>query len=339
MKKADRSLTDKTLGTSGYSTSFVFKQDKYPLLKELYGERYVEYRRRWSAGKTEEYPDFPLNIDIVPNEACNLRCVICPLTEKQRSGRGCISGEILERIHREAVEHRLCAINIGGIEPLSHKASFLDVLKISKAIAPIDLMIHTNGTMLAGDVLEAIMDAGVTTLCVSLDSATPATYRAVRGKDYLPRIEQSLIRLAELKQERRSHFPLVQLSFCVNPLNFSEREMFVEQWQHVGQQFCFQQYRWEKGVNIEPTEEFEPIPEIDCDSPFLRCAVAPNGDVFPCCSSRNEDLILGNILETSIYELWHGDKMQGIRRSLKDRPDLRCKTCKACVRSFYDLKA
>ena len=55
--------------------------------------------------------------------------------------------------------------------------------------------------------------------------------------------------------------------------------------------------------------------------------IEPNGKVFPCCRGP-EELVMGNVLEQSVEEIWNGDRYREFRRRMfsGDYPDV-CKGC------------
>lgn len=61
--------------------SLEIKSENFARWEGLKTEDYWKYRRKWSEnpqkGIVEKYP---LNLDIEPTNACNLRCTMCPRT-------------------------------------------------------------------------------------------------------------------------------------------------------------------------------------------------------------------------------------------------------------------
>ena len=67
--------------------------------------------------------------------------------------------------------------------------------------------------------------------------------------------------------------------------------------------------------------------------------IEPNGDVFPCCRGPKE-LLMGNVNERPMAEIWNGDKYREFRRRMheKDYPDV-CSTCDVLVANpHFDKK-
>ena len=55
--------------------------------------------------------------------------------------------------------------------------------------------------------------------------------------------------------------------------------------------------------------------------------IEPSGDVFPCCRGPRE-LLMGNVNEQSMAEIWNGERYREFRRRMneKDYPDV-CRGC------------
>lgn len=62
-----------------------------------------------------------------------------------------------------------------------------------------------------------------------------------------------------------------------------------------------------------------------CILPWIHLHVSQNGRVSPCC---NNNRYLGNVQESTINEIWEGDKFNELREHFsKDIPDRRCSHC------------
>ena len=61
--------------------------------------------------------------------------------------------------------------------------------------------------------------------------------------------------------------------------------------------------------------------------------VTANGNVLPCCISvftdtPHEELILGNLFETPVAEVWNGERYRAWRAAMMDgEPPKACKGC------------
>ena len=67
--------------------------------------------------------------------------------------------------------------------------------------------------------------------------------------------------------------------------------------------------------------------------------IEPNGEVYPCCRGPKE-LLMGNVNERSMAEIWNGDKYREFRRRMnaKDYPEV-CSTCDVLIANPHFDKA
>jgi len=121
-------------------------------------------------------------------DRCNFRCTYC--MPKSVFGRDytfmprteLLSFEELERVARAFVRHGVEKIRLTGGEPLLRKD--LEVLiALLAGIPGLDLTLTTNASLLARKA-QALRDAGLDRVNVSLDSLDDATFRAMNDVDF-----------------------------------------------------------------------------------------------------------------------------------------------------------
>jgi radical SAM protein with 4Fe4S-binding SPASM domain len=80
-------------------------------------------------------------------------------------------------------------------------------------------------------------------------------------------------------------------------------------------------------------KDCEPIPWRHCRRPWTLMYITANGNVLPCCISpfveRDYDsLILGNVFEQPLREIWNGERYRTFRTKLVgDDPPHACQGC------------
>jgi MoaA/NifB/PqqE/SkfB family radical SAM enzyme len=72
-----------------------------------------------------------------------------------------------------------------------------------------------------------LIDSGLDEYRVSMDAATPETYRRIRGVDQFQRVVANVQRLVELEKERNRATPRVSLWFTASRVNLAELPAFV----------------------------------------------------------------------------------------------------------------
>jgi radical SAM protein with 4Fe4S-binding SPASM domain len=90
---------------------------------------------------------------------------------------------------------------------------------------------------------------------------------------------------------------------------------------------------------VKPYKRTEP-----CPAPFFRTNITYDGTVLPCCHLRNDSekhkpLVIGNIKENNLFELFTNERHAALRRHLysKDKKDSVCGNCNAYLcKNVYD---
>jgi cyclic pyranopterin phosphate synthase len=121
-------------------------------------------------------------------DRCNFRCVYC--MPKEVFGRGyrfmdrkeLLTFEEIERLTRAFVSVGVEKVRITGGEPLLRRDLERLVERLA-AIDALDLTLTTNGALLPQKA-QALSDAGLTRITVSLDSLDDATFRAMNDVDF-----------------------------------------------------------------------------------------------------------------------------------------------------------
>lgn len=67
---------------------------------------------------------------------------------------------------------------------------------------------------------------------------------------------------------------------------------------------------------------------IPCYFPSVHMFVLPNGDVNVCCGAeRSNEMILGNLRDQTVFEVWNGKKYQELRKFLEKKKFNFCAAC------------
>ncbi len=128
------------------------------------------------------------DLRISVTDRCNFRCVYC--MPKEMFGFDhpflphdqVLTFEEITRLARIFVSHGVRKIRLTGGEPLVRKDMPVLISMLSK-IPDVDLTMTTNGSLLARNA-QALKDAGLKRVSVSLDSLDGATFKAMNDVDF-----------------------------------------------------------------------------------------------------------------------------------------------------------
>ena len=147
--------------------------------------RYIEYRKEWEKNPEEKkVSEFPLHLDIEATGVCNLMCSHC-FRHSRRSEIGDMNFEIFKKIIDEGEEYGLYAIDPSWMGESFLHPQIIEMIDYAKSRKVVDVMIHTNGTLVDEKMSKRILNSGLDTIIFSVDAITEATYNTVKvGSDF-----------------------------------------------------------------------------------------------------------------------------------------------------------
>ncbi|MFL5030101.1 MAG: radical SAM/SPASM domain-containing protein [Xanthobacteraceae bacterium] len=172
-------------------------------------ERHVDPRRYhesvdYERGAQVDRP--PVCLYLETTNRCNLLCTTCPRTYAELEPPADMSWDLFTSII-DQVPDLVRAVLHGVGEPMLVKnlPRMVRYLKDRRVY----VLFNTNGTVLNERNGRALIDAQLDELRVSLDAATAASFRAVRGKNYFDRIVKNVRAFRELQEREGHEKPLV----------------------------------------------------------------------------------------------------------------------------------
>jgi radical SAM protein with 4Fe4S-binding SPASM domain len=153
---------------------------------------------------------------------------------------------------------------------------------------------------------------------------------AIRGpKARCTDAERNLCALLELLA-RVPEPPRLVIQMLELERNRAERDAFLEQWGGLGLPYVEAYVKRLEGPDPDTGHE-HPEPEIYlCNYPWRSVVVLWDGRVVPCCRDHDAALVLGDLREQSLREIWHGPAARALRLAHRTRscgPGHLCASC------------
>ena len=292
---------------------------------------------RWRKRLTRRpVPAFPRVIQIQTRTGCNADCVFCPYGATAESQpRGTMEWGLFRKIVDESAGHR-----VRRISPYLMNEPLLDP-EIAERIATINrvnprarVTLSTNGSLLTAPVVERLLDldGGVHELAISIQGIDPGAYAGtMRGGMNLRRTMANVDHLVREMRRRRARRPAVWITMVDTGLIDAPRAM--EYWR--GRGLSARCTRLEnRGGNVREAENFTRGRRMDCYSGctrlFKQACIKFNGEVVLCCTDYESRVVLGNVRERSLREVWNGEAAASIRAKFLSGQIGEIPLCGAC---------
>lgn len=293
-------------------------------------DRYREYRKLWSElPAKQEVRDFPLHLDIETTTHCNLKCPMCPRTvalEKDQFGSlEKMSLDDFRAVVDQGADEGLYSIKLSYLgEPLMHP-DVIGQVQYAKQKGLVDVMFNTNATLLSPEKSRALLEAGLDKLFVSFDSPDPEIYERIRVGAKFSEVMANIRYFYKLKAEK---YPHVQFRVSMVRLEEieSDVEKFVDMFSDTVDAIGFDEYRDTSDVSDKP-----PVEGFACAQLYQRMFLRASSEVIVCCNDEKMNYVVGNWKETSLKEIWQGQRYEAIRKAHREGRYYDIPMCRKCT--------
>ena len=289
---------------------------------------------------TKAYPlPAPLALFVEPTNACNFRCSICPESFPDFREQAGYFSRMDRSIWKSVVKSvtdwsiRLKALQLYFMgEPLLNP-EIGQMISDGKTIAD-RVEINSNASQLNEHRAAALIESGLDCLRVSVYSTTNEGYRKQTGSPFgghmLWSILENVKELRRLREQTGSSRPhIVANLVTVIP---GQKETFLGQWGGIADEICVRPiHTWNSA--IPELADISAIPQVKqvCPLPFYEMFIHANGDISACCADWNRKLLVGNIREQSLQEIWEGDRLRALWRMQVEGRRFEVPSCKGCI--------
>lgn len=260
-------------------------------------------------------------VDITNN--CNLNCINC-LRNSSEEEKGLLSKSKMDKLIADISEAKPFIVNISGGEPLLHIEEVKYFVKnIRKYVSKV--VIYTNGTLITQANLLSLIEAGVTSFRVSVDSASPDIHNKLRGKDNA--FEATIESLRLLKNNNI----FTDILAVINKLNVNEIDEIRELAYQCADSITFIPVaplgRGKHSELLLDTDEmvlffqkislsggsyyFSPNPDnyCSCSHSYSSPLIDFDGNIYPCVQMIYDEFCLGNIDTVNLNEAWRNESL------------------------------
>lgn len=294
-----------------------------------------------SKQKLANLPSFPRMIDVEMTNLCNFRCLMCPTGNRsQKRPQGFMPDDVFYKILEDIKGHDIALRFIRWGEPLMHP-NLLAFLRAAKAQGVL-LHLNTNGSHLTEELARDLLAVPIDSIKFSFQGVDRQSYREMRNTDFFDGLMEKIELLNRLRGD--APVPFIQLSTTVTYetpeqiAQFQERATPLADMVNVGHT----SFDWLdlNAVRLKPDEvamlqrlkEAESLEKVhpECPEVFDKLSINWDGKVTACCMDSDNLMVIGNVLKSSITEIWTNETMTNYRRILADMRHDDLELCKNC---------
>jgi len=317
--------------------------------------------------KRQALSTWPVIVKVDISPLCNLHCTICvharpsegsnPLLKSQAFDAGQIMSCVQFRRIVDEIAGKSEAVSLYYLgDPLVHPD--LDAMCRITWQAGLNSHVNTNLSFnLSDDRLYKLVTSGLTHLTVCVDGLSQETYGRTRVGGRIAVVLDNLKRLIRCRSELGRVYPRVEVQYIKFQHNVGEFEEATRRFTAMGvdqiSEFWGSLHNY---TDLAPGNYRVFGPRNSgvlplCPWPYFAIQIKYNGDVIPCCNYRlglqysstsgpQDQRIIGNVFQTSLWEIWNSPTYRALRRfvshpaRMRREPILAETFCDGCPRLF-----
>jgi len=283
---------------------------------------------------------FPKGIFFQTQSRCNARCIVCPWANqiyRKSIPQGKMSDSLFSKIIDECSQYNVKEISPEFLnEPLMDPALEKKIEYIREKCPSAFIFFVTNGSLLTKERADKIANSGLDKITISVHGLSKETYeKNMVGLNFHRTLDRINYFLSINKYVK------VRIAILENLLPKKEFQEALEYWKEKGIPVEIQQSNDRAGTISDNdyvvwrSDNKGKVVGCMFDYPLRYMAIHFNGDVVLCCYDWHREVLLGNLNESSIYEIWNSKKYQNIRYAIYGHcpPDFICSRCVIAARS------
>lgn len=276
----------------------------------------------------------PTALTIEFTNYCNLQCPYCTSPLGLRP-RGFMSQSTFGRLVEQLQHFPIPRVRIvGNGESTLHPEFAAMVKTLAQSCRYLQLV--TNGQRLTKNLIAAILSAPVRLLEISADSNNKEGYESSRKGGNFEKLLANLARLKRMKRELRAP-TLVNVRAMIAPSQRVRQQEILAFWRRHADSVMPQYLLDSSGLGLDVFGHFHGVGLVPrCTYPARSMMVHWDGKVPLCEASRQQTgipdgLIVGNIHQSSLREIWHSPVFQQYREGHRTRNANLTPMCRGCV--------
>ena len=283
---------------------------------------FIDYffnRLNWYIGpKNTIITPFPLHVDLESASTCNMDCPMCYRSKLKDTGQ--MNFDLFKKAIDECETNNVFSIRLSWRgETLTHPRIKEMIAYATNKIKNVSFL--TNAFYIDDDMIDCFIENAINYVSVSFDGIKE-NYEKIR---YPAKFEESYKRLARLRDKKRAigaNRPQVRVC-TIWPVIRDDPDAYYKTMKEVSDYIVYNPY-----INFKGPMQIKP--DFICQYPWERIVVASNGQAQCCTGWNADDIVLGNIMDKSIYDMWHSDLMNKIRRVHSEGHRMSLNSCANC---------
>jgi len=277
----------------------------------------------------------PIGSNIEITNACNLNCLMCNTKLQERPYR-LMKPQVFERI---IIELKATGITTAGLHTVGETFVYKDLETLLDIAQHHKFRVWISTNAQFPERIEEVytkFPKMLNDIRISVDGAAAETFEHIRVGGSFEKVIESFEIIHKLNEGKRDFRISVSLDSILNSDTMYEIPAYFE---------LFGKYIAPESINfwvitgLSPDNSYFrktfPYPnlirsEVPCHLPFETQYFTYDGKATLCCRDYNEELVVGDIMTSSLKEIWDGEEAEKVREQHRHPESLTIKACQNC---------
>jgi radical SAM protein with 4Fe4S-binding SPASM domain len=179
----------------------------------------------------------------------------------------------------------------------------------------------TNAFYIDEDMIDCFISNRISYISVSFDGINE-NYETIRHPAKFKENYNRVAALRDQKMRRNSKSPQVRVC-TIWPAIRDDPDAYYKTMKDVSDYIVYNPY-----INFKGPMQIKP--DFICQYPWERIVIAFNGNAQCCTGWNADDIIIGNVKDNTIFEMWHSDLMNKIRDKHAESRRMEFNSCANC---------
>lgn len=295
---------------------------------EGWEKEYKQYRTDWSKFPNERIVnEYPLLVDLELASVCNLKCPMCyTITDefKEKVNAKLMDFNLFKKIVDE-IGSKVPALRLSLRGESTLHPKFIECIKYAKDKGIKEISTLTNGSKLELEFFQKMVDAGIDWITISVDGLDEE-YEKIRKPLKFKDTLEKIIQMSKYKSENNLHKPVIKIQ-SLWPAIKKDPSKFYNTFSSITDLIAFNPLI----DYLQKDSDIVYVDNFSCPQLYQRLVIGADGSVMMCSNDEENDHIIGNANNQTVYEIWHGEALNKVREVHKQKDGYKnLDVCKRC---------
>ncbi|KPA16299.1 radical SAM additional 4Fe4S-binding domain-containing protein [Candidatus Magnetomorum sp. HK-1] len=276
---------------------------------------------------------FHLFVPVVQVEVsnfCNAKCIMCPNPFMTRK-KGQMDDSLYKKIIDELSKWPTPLLHLCGIGESLLDKKIIERVRYAKNKQIKNIRINTNGSLLTREMSDAFIDLELDELLFSIDHGEKDKYEEIRRNLSFQDVYDNISYIALRKKQLRRNKPKIGINAVAQENELKQVQTVYKRFKKIADSISFQvAWNWVGDVSVNNPLKNKIKRNFPCPYLWYYLNITWDGNVSICCVDWDNEIILGNVANNSLQEIWRNDKFEHLRNLHINNRSNEISVCKKC---------